>query len=673
MAQQSLYRRYRPHRFAELRGQDHVSKALRHAVDSNSEGHAYLFSGPRGTGKTSTARILAKALNCTNLVDGEPCDVCDSCLAMNAGNSYDLFELDAASNNGVDAVRDLISRTSVGSPGRTKVYILDEVHMLSTAASNALLKTLEEPPEHVVFVLATTDPHKVLPTIKSRTQHFEFSLLSAEELTDYVTWVIADAGLAVEPDAIPAVVRQGRGSARDTLSALDRVVAAGGIDESSTPVDDLLLALGERNAGGAIAAVAASIGVGSEPRTIGEALLVSLRDAFLVAVAADTPHLTVDDRERAAAVGSRLGMAGLTRGLESIGSALVEMRQATDPRIPLEVAVVRLASPELDSSPAAIIERLDALERSVRAGGPLAVAGSPDAQAPPIAPVAPAVVSASEDDDGPGDTPDAADAPTVASPAATASGAAAARERLASIRQPGSNRPVAPARPSASPAPTATAAPAAPSRPGAAPPPRPSGSGSTSPSVAEPEVEPGVVAATAPAPAPFEAQPEPQPEPQPAPTAGDAPGPTANGALDVDAAKAALTDVVASHLKGAVRAIFAGGEVVDANGTEIVISFGNAPTLQRAEKGRTEVETALRTRLGTVTLTLIEGGRGGAKRANAGASASAPSVAAVEPNDDEAIDVTDLVDAPDAALSGVDRLVQAFPGAVVLDPDPQSP
>ncbi len=174
---QSLYRRFRPSTFGEVRGQDHVVLALRNAVRDQRVAHAYLFSGPRGTGKTSTARILAKALNCTDLRDGEPCGVCASCVEIAKGTSLDVHELDAASNNGVEAMRDLVSRAALGTPGRQKVYIVDEVHMLSTAASNALLKTLEEPPAHVIFVLATTDPQKVLPTIRSRTQHFEFRLL----------------------------------------------------------------------------------------------------------------------------------------------------------------------------------------------------------------------------------------------------------------------------------------------------------------------------------------------------------------------------------------------------------------------------------------------------------------------------------------------------------------
>ena len=256
MAYQSLYRRYRPRRFSEVRGQEHVVRALRNAVRDDRVGHAYLFSGPRGTGKTSTARILAKALNCENLTDGEPCGTCESCLAIDAGTSYDVQELDAASNNGVQDVRDLVGRVNLGSPGRTKVYILDEVHMLTAAASAALLKTLEEPPGHVVFVLATTDPQKVLPTIRSRTQHYDFHLLSVDELAEHVAWVIHDASLDLDPDVIDHVVRAGAGSARDTLSALDQVAAAGGVVDRGDALDDLLDAIAAADAGGALVRVA---------------------------------------------------------------------------------------------------------------------------------------------------------------------------------------------------------------------------------------------------------------------------------------------------------------------------------------------------------------------------------------------------------------------------------
>src|SRR5256885_7205427 len=183
--------------------------ALRNAVRDGTVSHAYLFSGPRGTGKTSSARILAKALNCESPIDGEPDCTCESCLAVEAGRSMDVVELDAASNNGVDAMRDLVARVALGSGGRAKVYIVDEVHMLSTAASNTLLKTLEEPPDHVTFVLATTDPHKVLATIRSRTQIFEFQLVPADVLRTHLEWVVKDAGLEVDEAAIAEVLRVG--------------------------------------------------------------------------------------------------------------------------------------------------------------------------------------------------------------------------------------------------------------------------------------------------------------------------------------------------------------------------------------------------------------------------------------------------------------------------------
>ena len=252
---QSLYRRYRPQRFAEVRGQDHIVKALGHAVRDNRVAHVYLFSGPRGTGKTSTARILAKALNCVSPLDGEPCGVCDSCLDITRGASFDVHELDAASNNGVDAMRDLVARASLATPGRWKVYIVDEVHMLSQSASNALLKTLEEPPDHVVFVLATTDPQKVLPTIRSRTQHYEFHLLDSDVLALLLTDIVRDAQLELPDSAVESAVRRGRGSARDAISALDQVVASGVVDDDTALLHELVVALAERDTARALQVV----------------------------------------------------------------------------------------------------------------------------------------------------------------------------------------------------------------------------------------------------------------------------------------------------------------------------------------------------------------------------------------------------------------------------------
>ena len=286
MGHQSLYRRYRSQTFAEIKGQPTVTNALRSAVAEGRHGHAYMFSGPRGTGKTSTARVLAKALNCENPTNGEPDGTCTSCKDIESGRSFDLHELDAASNNKVDDIRELINRVALGSPGRTKVYILDEVHMLSSGAENALLKTLEEPPDHVVFVLATTEPQKVVPTILSRTQHFRFSLLPAKELEDHVRWVIEDAGLDVDDEGIAWALKAGGGSARDTLSALDLVVASGGAPESITAGADLCRAVGNRDSAGVIASMQRSLEAGAEPRIIGEDMLNELRNAFLASMKA---------------------------------------------------------------------------------------------------------------------------------------------------------------------------------------------------------------------------------------------------------------------------------------------------------------------------------------------------------------------------------------------------
>jgi DNA polymerase-3 subunit gamma/tau len=370
MAYQSLYRRYRPRRFAEVRGQEHLVRALQNAVREGRVGHAYLFSGPRGTGKTSTARILAKVLNCESPTDGEPCCACASCLAIEQGSSFDVHELDAASNNGVEAIRDLINKAALGTPGRTKVYILDEVHMLSTAASNALLKTLEEPPEHVVFVLATTDPQKVLPTIRSRTQHFDVHLLPTQQLRELVNDVVNDAGLDVDEEAIEYVLRAGGGSARDTLSALDQVVAAGGVPDQTDTVDELVEALCERDTGRALLAVDAAINSGRAPRLLGEQLISRLRDVFLASMGSDLARLPDRDRDRVRDHAQRMGAPAATRALEVLGEAFVGIQDAPDQRIPLEVALVRLTRPEADTSLGALIERIERLERGVPVASP---------------------------------------------------------------------------------------------------------------------------------------------------------------------------------------------------------------------------------------------------------------------------------------------------------------
>ena len=448
MTYQSLYRRYRPQRFGEIRGQRHVVSALQNAIVKGEVGHAYLFHGPRGTGKTTSARVLTKALNCENLSpEGEPCGECESCVAIEQGRSFDLHELDAASNNKVEDMRDLLAKVNLGTPGRAKVYILDEVHMLTSQAENALLKTLEEPPDHVTWVLATTEPHKVVETIRSRCQVFQLTLLGADEMAEHVRWVSQDAGLDVSDEAVEHVVTAGGGSVRDTLSALDRVVAAGGVVEADTTTDTLAQAIAGRDVGAALAAVGDATGRGRDPRTIGEDVLAVLRDAFLATMGAPPPRLSPAQADRAEQLAALMSPAAMTRAMETLGVSLVEMRQAPDPRVDLEVALVRLCRPDADRSLDALSARVEQLERQLAGDAPIA---APSA-APPV-PSAPEPVPTS---------------PPTAAPAGGTGVAAAARRALAEKR--GDAPPPAPPSPSVTP----SAPPPVPSSPTSAPPPVP--------------------------------------------------------------------------------------------------------------------------------------------------------------------------------------------------------
>ena len=361
-------------------------RALRDAVASGREGQAYLFSGPRGTGKTTSARILAKVLNCENVVDGEPCCECESCLAVERGTSYDVHELDAASNNGVDAIRDLVEKASLGTPGRHKVYILDEVHMLSKAAEAALLKTLEEPPPHVVFVLATTDPQKMSDTIRSRTQHLQFHLLPSDTLAEHVKWVAQDAGYDLPQAALDAALVRGGGSARDTLSALELIASTGGDTSDVVDLDEFLGALIDRDPGRVLTAMGHAIALGRDPRTVTEDLVRHLRNAFLSLMA---PELVMLPSERVDAVAQQaheLGPAGLVRAIERLGTILVEMRHAPDPRILVEVALVQLTSDEAGGDIDVVNARVARLEhelKEIKAHGVTAAPAAAAAAEPP--------------------------------------------------------------------------------------------------------------------------------------------------------------------------------------------------------------------------------------------------------------------------------------------------
>ena len=370
----SLYRRFRPGRFAELRGQDHVVRALRSATSSGRVVHAYLFSGPRGTGKTTAARILAKALNCESPREGDACDVCASCRAITRGASLDVIELDAASNNGVDDIREITAGAWHGTPGRWKVYIVDGGHQLSRSASGALLKTLEEPPAHVVFVLATTDPHKVLPTIRSRTQHLEFRLLAGDTLSELLRDVRERAELVVDDAVLDAAVRQGRGSARDALSALDQMVATGDLGDAQPRFDGLFDALSRGDASMALAALATLVRDGWDPEQLTEGFVADVRQVFLLLVAPEVADAVDTDRARLAAWGEQLGLARTVRILETLGRALREMKSAMERLVTLEVALVRVVHPDLDNSLEALEERVSALERAERVVGSPVVA-----------------------------------------------------------------------------------------------------------------------------------------------------------------------------------------------------------------------------------------------------------------------------------------------------------
>ncbi|MCU1428198.1 MAG: polymerase subunit gamma/tau [Actinomycetia bacterium] len=401
MAPQSLYRKYRPQRFSEIVGQDHVTTALRNVVREGKVGHAYLFSGPRGTGKTTTARLLAKASNCLALTDdGEPCGKCENCQSIAAGTFYDLIELDAASRRGVESARELVQSVNVGlgATSKTKVYVIDEVHMLTTDASNTLLKTLEEPPEHVVFVLATTEPGKVLPTIRSRTQHFEFTLLSHDQLVGHLADVLAREGVEPNPDALELIARRAAGSARDALSALDQALALGGgkLDRDQVEASFGETAFSQRVAildgiaaddpAAALVAVELSLTAGTDPRRIAEDLLRTLRDAFVLANAGtrvpyDGP---AEEVERLRALATTIGNAALVRAIETLGQAIVDIRgpATPDPRLVLEVAVVRLARRDSRASLDALSDRIERLERAI-ANGPPAPSTPPSPSAPP--------------------------------------------------------------------------------------------------------------------------------------------------------------------------------------------------------------------------------------------------------------------------------------------------
>ena len=682
MTYQSLYRRYRPQTFGDMVGQEHLISALRNAVREDRVGHAYLFSGPRGTGKTTAARVLAKVLNCENPIDGEPDGVCASCVAIETGRSFDLHELDAASNNRVEHVRSLLEKVALGTPGRRKVYLLDEVHMLTPGAENALLKTLEEPPDHVVFVLATTEPHKVVQTIRSRTQQFELTLIPAEQMAARVYEIAADAEIEVDEEIVGHVVKVGGGSARDTLSALDQVIAAGGVADVDTSTPDLLEAVASQDPALALRSIEDATSRGMDPRRVGESFIDALRSVFLMKMGAPPARLSAPERELSESFAPRLSPGTITRVLELVGDALVEMRQAPDPRIDLEVAFVRAVSPGSDGSVDGLLARIEQLEHRLESGALSAptpspnqpVAALPSAQAAPAtAPTASAPapsVPASDTEQPVSEAPlePAAPAPAEAPPQpAGESGRRPADAARAVLRsQSGDSRPATP---------SSASRPAPPSKRAGGPPVPPSMRDDAAPAAATPEAPtPAEQISTEPARAPSEVAPQssaapssqapvaegvPPSEPEPSPAA-----PTGGVGFEQ------LRDGWVAMLDGQstpARARFLAGHVAGVSGDVIDFVLPTESQVKRCESYRVEVEKAVAESFGTPMRIALRAGDQPAPAGSPSSSSSDPTTATSEVQDESEIDIHDLTDADSMNATVVERIADVFPGAEVLD------
>ncbi|WP_437028411.1 DNA polymerase III subunit gamma and tau [Streptomyces sp. enrichment culture] len=484
MSSLALYRRYRPESFAEVIGQEHVTDPLQQALRNNRVNHAYLFSGPRGCGKTTSARILARCLNCEQGPTPTPCGQCQSCqdLARNGPGSIDVIEIDAASHGGVDDARDLREKAFFGpAHSRYKIYIIDEAHMVSPQGFNALLKVVEEPPEHLKFIFATTEPEKVIGTIRSRTHHYPFRLVPPGTLRDYLGDVCGREGIAVEDGVLPLVVRAGAGSVRDSMSVMDQLLAGAGEEgvtyamatsllgyTDGSLLDSVVEAFATGDGAAAFEVVDRVIEGGNDPRRFVTDLLERLRDLVILAAVPDAADKGLIDApadvlERMQAQAGTFGAAELSRAADLVNEGLTEMRGAASPRLQLELICARVLLPAAYGDERSVMARLDRIERGVNFSAGSGAAGMPAMGYAP-----------GPEGHGAAAQPHGA----AAAPVPPGGGPAAAR---AAVRGPGAGappaaeQPPAPSAPAPSPAPPppAAAAPAAapaPAQPAAPPP-----------------------------------------------------------------------------------------------------------------------------------------------------------------------------------------------------------
>ncbi|WP_296013556.1 DNA polymerase III subunit gamma/tau [uncultured Adlercreutzia sp.] len=495
---EALYRKYRPQIFEDVVGQEHIERTIKNAIAQDKVSHAYLFTGPRGTGKTTTARLLAKALLCESGPTAEPDGTCEDCELIAAGEHPDVYELDAASRTGVENVREeIIGRVQFApTRGRYKVYIIDEVHMLSTAAFNALLKTLEEPPSHVVFILATTDPQKVPETIHSRCQRFDFRRISTEAMVSRLGAICVAEGVEFEGEALDLIAHRAEGGLRNALTSLEQLIAFGDGTVSmevaermlgsveSTDLAEIVRAVGERDAASCFRWVAEYVETGADMAQFVGDLATHMRNMYVMAVAGPEVVLEVSDatRDELARELPLFGADRLARLLGVLGDVAADLKTSTNPRLSFEIALTRMVRPESDVTMEALAERVESLERQLAGAAVVA----------PAAPVAPPMVATPPAPAAPVASPTMATPPAPAAPvqpqaAASAAPAPAPAPAAAAQPSPAAAEPASPAPvPAAASTPEAPAAPAVSSAPAPAPSPEPAAPAPAAPAAAGP-------------------------------------------------------------------------------------------------------------------------------------------------------------------------------------------